>query len=182
MLELSQARAIVAEELIQSLWSGYGQILRVSLEGGKWPSVIVKLVSPPSQKNHPRGWNTDIGHQRKLRSYEVEEAWYRHYSLESAPYRTARFIGADSRPDGQLIVMEDLDASGFHLRKHMVDLDEIKACLTWLANFHATWLGKSPEGLWEQGTYWHLKTRPEELRVMRQVGGGTQSIMLLEGI
>lgn len=152
---------------MQSLWSGYGKILRIGLEGGSLPSVIAKLISPPSQKDHPRGWNTNIGHQRKLRSYQVEENWYRNYNKETQNWRTAKFIGAVSEPSSQLIVLEDLDASGYDIRKHSVTLDEIKSCLTWLANFHATHLGRDPKGLWEEGCYWHLDTRPEELEIMR---------------
>lgn len=167
ILQCTKATAILKEELIQTLWSGYGKILRVTLEGGNWPSIIVKLVSPPTEKNHPRGWNTDIGHQRKLRSYRVEEAWYRHHAVDSDQWRTARFISAVAVPHGQLIMMEDLNASGYDLRKQVIDLDEMKACLSWLAHFHASFLGKAPSGLWEEGTYWHLETRPEELRVMR---------------
>jgi hypothetical protein len=166
LLRLAQATAIVEEELIQTLWSGYGKILRVTLKGGEWPTAIAKLVSPPNKKHHPRGWNTDIGHQRKLRSYQVEEAWYRGYAVQSDQCRTARFIGAVSTAHGQLIVMEDLDASGYYLRKQALNLEEIKACLSWLASFHARYLGKAPDGLWEEGTYWHLDTRPEEFRVM----------------
>lgn len=43
---------------------------------------------------------------------------------------------------------------------------EIKACLSWLAHFHALFLGVAPEGLWPVGTYWHLETRPDELEAM----------------
>ena len=141
--------------------------MRVTLDGGNWPTVIVKHISPPVGKAHPRGWNTDIGHQRKLRSYQVEEAWYRHHAKPSNQWRTARFIAAVSSSNGQLIVMEDLDVAGYDLRKHRTTLSEIKACLSWLAHFHASFLGKEPSGLWEEGTYWHLATRPEELKVMR---------------
>ena len=167
LLEITQAIRILKEELIQSLWSGYGRIMRVTLDGGNWPTVIVKHISPPVGKAHPRGWNTDIGHQRKLRSYQVEEAWYRHHAKPSNQWRTARFIAAVSSSNGQLIVMEDLDVAGYDLRKHRTTLSEIKACLSWLAHFHASFLGKEPSGLWEEGTYWHLATRPEELKVMR---------------
>ena len=38
--------------------------------------------------------------------------------------------------------------------------------MAWLAKFHASYLGKSPDGLWEVGTYWHLETRPQELAVL----------------
>ena len=43
---------------------------------------------------------------------------------------------------------------------------EMQACLRWLANFHATFIGKQPAGLWAVGTYWHLDTRPDELAVL----------------
>lgn len=43
---------------------------------------------------------------------------------------------------------------------------EIKACLSWLAHFHALFLSVVPEGLWPVGTYWHLETRPDELEAM----------------
>jgi thiamine kinase-like enzyme len=35
-----------------------------------------------------------------------------------------------------------------------------------LAQFHASYLGKIPDGLWDVGTYWHLETRPQELAVL----------------
>ena len=43
---------------------------------------------------------------------------------------------------------------------------EIKACLSWLAHFHATFLNVAPTHLWKTGTYWHLETRPDVLKVL----------------
>jgi len=63
-------------------------------------------------------------------------------------------------------VLEDLDAAGYPVRASYVSNNEIEACLSWLANFHATFMNKTPENLWKQGTYWHLKTRPDELEVL----------------
>jgi len=57
---------------IQSLWSGYGSIDRYGLVGSSLGSVIVKHVRLPERSQHPRGWNSDNSHQRKLRSYQVE--------------------------------------------------------------------------------------------------------------
>ena len=63
-------------ETIQSLWSGYGEIFRCTLAGGKYDQIVVKHVKLPERNAHPHGWNTDISHQRKLKSYEVEMHWY----------------------------------------------------------------------------------------------------------
>jgi hypothetical protein len=161
ILESTGADSISDQEVIQELWSGYGKILRMRISGTPARSVVAKYIQSEGAKSHPRGWNTDIGHQRKLRSYEVETTWYERYSSESTA-RVPRCLAVDHHEDEVLIVLEDLDASGYPLRKTSVSLSEISSILKWLADFHATFLGKDPEGLWEQGTYWHLKTRPQE--------------------
>lgn len=58
-----------------------------------------------------------------------------------------------------------LDVHIFIYRSSIKD-KEIRACLSWLAHFHALFLGVTPEGLWPVGTYWHLETRPDELEAM----------------
>jgi len=70
---------------------------------------------------------------------------------------------------GILLIMEDLNASGYTLRLHTgnVTLDHAKSCLTWLAHFHGEFMGNSPYNLWSIGTYWHLDTRPEEWEAMK---------------
>ncbi|MCH9681274.1 MAG: phosphotransferase, partial [Deltaproteobacteria bacterium] len=71
-----------------------------------------------------------------------------------------------TRGDEVFMVLEDLDAAGFGTRRtHVTDV-EIEACLRWLAEFHATFLGQRPQGLWPIGTYWHLDTRPDELEAL----------------
>ena len=159
------ASGLVEREVIQSLWSGYGQILRVELTGSEMNSVIVKHVQPPTAAHHPRGWNTDIGHQRKLKSYQVELHWYETYGQLSRA-RLPQCISTQRHDEEVLIIMEDLDAGGFPLRKHTVAWDDIELCLQWLARFHASYLGQEPDELWEVGTYWHLETRPQELIVL----------------
>lgn len=66
------------------------------------------------------------------------------------------------------MVLEDLDASGFNRRHSHLKGEQAKTVLRWLANFHATFLGQTPEGLWPIGTYWHLDTRPDELNNMEE--------------
>ena len=153
------------EEVVQKLWSGYGSILRVALDDCR--SVIVKHIRPPSSGKHPRGWNTDRSHRRKLRSYEVETLWYRDWSTRCDDRcRIPRFIAAREDDGETLLVLEDLDAAGFSGRHRHVDDSRMDACLSWLAHFHATFLGESPDGLWETGTYWHLETRSDELAAL----------------
>lgn len=152
---------------MQSLWSGYGEIVRVQLEGGEAPSVIVKWVEPPDDVVHPRGWAGNASHQRKLRSYAVEQCFYATWCPESdTTHRTARCIAAESSGNGWRFVLEDLDAAGFSGRRSSVAPDELDAVLRWLASFHARFLQREPAGLWEIGTYWHLATRAEELRAL----------------
>lgn len=165
ILQSTGASSLFEKEIIQELWSGYGEIIRVGLENASVESVIVKHVQLPTYKNHPRGWNTDISHQRKVKSYKVEATWYDTYSKNSAA-RLPECLAFEMQNDEVLIVLEDLDAAGYPLRKQAVTWEEMVACLAWLAKFHASYLGKAPNGLWENGTYWHLETRPQELAVL----------------
>ncbi|MDW3649491.1 MAG: phosphotransferase [Bacteroidia bacterium] len=165
ILQNTGASSLSEKEMIQELWSGYGKIVRVGLENASVDSVVVKHVQLPINKNHPRGWNSDIGHQRKLKSYRVETNWYKTYSKKSAA-RVPHCLALETRDDEVLMLLEDLDEAGYPFRKRSVSWDEIAECLAWLAQFHASFLGESPDGLWEVGTYWHLETRPQELAVL----------------
>lgn len=162
ILQQTGASSLHEKGMIQELWSGYGKIMRVGLENAAVESVVVKHVQLPIHKNHPRGWNTDIGHQRKLKSYQVEANWYETYSSKSAA-RLPQCLAIETYKDEVLMVLEDLDEAGYPLRKRAITWEEIVECLTWLAQFHVSYLGGNPAGLWEMGTYWHLETRPQEL-------------------
>ncbi len=164
VLRATGAQRILDTETVQSLWSGYGQIVRCHLTGGSQSSVIVKHVRWPDQRDHPYGWTSDLSHERKLQSYGVEANWYDRYAERCQDRcRVPRSLGLETGDDEVIMVMEDLDASGFAGRRQNVNDVELDACLAWLANFHATFLGERPEGLWDTGTYWHLATRPDEL-------------------
>ena len=151
--------------ILQSLWSGYGSILRYKLEGPKQTSVIVKHVAPPpTSVEHPRGWNTNRSHLRKLKSYQVESIWYQSYAKRChAECRIPESYAVEQKGSEVVLILEDLDTQGFNGRRNSVNQTEARACLKWLANFHATFLGSPTEGLWKSGTYWHLETRPDEL-------------------
>ena len=169
VLAATRAQAMVDTQIVQSLWSGYGQILRCNLRGGTQPSVIVKHVRWPDDRDHPYGWSSDRSHERKLQSYRVETAWYDRYAKECPDAcRVPRCLALETRADDVVIVLEDLDPSGFPGRRERVNESEIDACLAWLASFHATFMGRRPEGLWETGTYWHLDTRPDEFDALEE--------------
>jgi len=164
------ASSLEVSERIQSLWSGYGAIYRCSVEGASevpGGSVVVKHVKPPSELNHPRGWASSQSHERKLRSYRVEQKFYESYApLSDQDSRVPNSHFLEENVGEWLFALEDLDASGFSVRRHSLGEAQLRSCVRWLAEFHALHLGTKPEGLWEVGTYWHLATRPDELAVM----------------
>ena len=167
ILKATGANELFAGGTIQSLWSGYGSIDRYGLIGAELDTVVVKHVRLPEQNKHPRGWNTDNSHQRKLFSYQVETAWYEFWARHCNEHcRVPHCLDVEHHENEVLIVLEDLDSSGFPARNSTLTGAEIQACLDWLANFHAIFMGKKPVGLWDIGTYWHLATRPDELEAM----------------
>jgi len=162
LLKVTESSACKEVEVIQTLWSDYGKISRYQLFGSSLETVVVKCISLNQANEHPRGWNTDIGHQRKVKSYKVETHWYKNWNQRCTVHcRVPQFIGSYAEGQDQWIVLEDLNTD-FPLLKHQLDMPSVVACLKWLANFHATFLGETPTGLWEIGTYWHLNTRPDE--------------------
>ena len=166
-LNVTGARSARRGEVIATLWSGYGEIVRMHLEGAEVETVVLKHVRFPSETNHPRGWHSDRGHQRKVTSYEVEMAWYHDFSRRCGDgCRIPKCYASEMIGEEHLMVMEDLDATGFPLRRSYLSRPEAELCLKWLANFHATFMGERPESLWPVGTYWHLATRPDELAVI----------------
>ena len=160
--------------MVRSWWGGYGQILRVHLEGcsAAPPTVVVKRVAPPRDEG-------GISHERKCKSYKVEQAFYETCAAKLDPMvcRVPTLLCSDNSTKGEtLFVLEDLDApaAGFDGRRHSLDLDGARACVSWLAHFHRAFLGARdrpggpppPAGLWDQGCYWHLATRPDEHAAM----------------
>jgi len=164
LLKTTKASACEEVDIIQSLWSGYGRISRYLLEGSSVKTVVVKYISLNKVEEHPRGWNTDYSHNRKVKSYEVETHWYQQWN-ERCDDRCAvpKVLGAYTEGKNQWIILEDLDEN-YPIRKEHIDLLEVKVCLKWLANFHGVFLNEKPNNLWEIGTYWNLETRPDEFK------------------
>jgi len=169
LLQITNASDCEEIEIIQSLWSGYGRISRYRLVGSSVKTVVVKFISLNLSGAHPKGWDTDYAHKRKVKSYKIETQWYERWSKRCTPScRVPEFLGSISGKYDQWIIMEDLNTN-YPLRKHLPCMAEIKACLAWLANFHANFLHCEPEGLWPIGTYWHLATRPDEFEKIEHV-------------
>lgn len=157
---------LVYQEKVQSLWSGYGEIARYT-SASKQLNLVVKQATPPTSRHHPRGWNSDLSHQRKLHSYQVESYFYQHYaSLCPQACRLPEAISVHQDQEQFLMILEDIDEAGFPLRFTQITTPHVQACLHWLAHFHAHFLHHAVTGLWQTGTYWHLKTRPDELSAM----------------
>ncbi|MFK7951482.1 MAG: phosphotransferase [Ekhidna sp.] len=172
ILKATGATSILAEKAIQSLWSDYGEIKKYDLNDGRYPSVIVKHIYWKERNEHPKGWDSQISHDRKLKSYQIEMNWYQKWAQKSSEYWRipANYMTLEEEEE-LLLIMEDLDAAGFYLRvsPENVTLENAKICLSWLAHFHARFMGESVEDLWPIGTYWHLDTRPDELKKMNNM-------------
>jgi hypothetical protein len=153
-------------EEIQSLWSGYGQVVRCFSQQLNRP-VVIKVVAPEGKTKHPRGWNTDIGHQRKLRSYQVESNFYQHFSHQTNDgCKVPVLFKVEPFDKGLLLVMEDLHNSGFSIEHKNGNQDSLAIAIKWLANFHATFMNVNTDNLWSTGGYWHLTTRQDEWQNM----------------
>ena len=166
--ELLNDSTIELEEQVQSLWSGYGQIIRCKSHSTN-VSYIVKVIQPAEASDHPRGWNTSASHQRKLKSYQVEASFYQEYANKTDSYcRVPQLISSRITEKYTLLVMEDLDASGYGERKELAKWSDLAVAIKWLAYFHARFMNSSVDNLWPIGTYWHLATRQDELLVMAE--------------
>ncbi len=167
LVSVTHANAVVKKQRLQSLWSGYGEISRFYLSGSDKATVIVKSVSYPDFPQHPKGWASDRGHQRKIQSYEVEKTWYQQWAHKTnTQCRVPNLIASRELPGQVQLVLEDMDAAGFDLRLEQVNLRQRDLCLAWLANFHANFIQITPNDLWQTGCYWHLATRPDEWNAM----------------
>lgn len=153
-------------EQVQSLWSGYGKIIRI-MSSATNTSYIVKVVTPETNQSHPRGWGTLNSHQRKLRSYQVESHFYQHYAAFTDNHcKVPQLIVSTEFEGGVFLIMQDLDASGFSLRKESFDWPSLTLAIRWLAYFHAKFMDSRAYGVWPVGTYWHLATRQDEWQNM----------------
>ncbi|MFN8672773.1 MAG: oxidoreductase family protein [Candidatus Sericytochromatia bacterium] len=163
ILNKTNSTLILKKELIQLLWGGYGELLKVTLNNEEIRTAIIKYIVLPKHNN-------SISHQRKVKSYQIEINWYMYWAnFTNDLCRIPKCLGVMQEENIFVIILEDLDNSGYPLRKRNLTINEAKLCLSWLANFHANFLFIEPKYLWEIGTYWHLDTRPDELLIMNDM-------------
>jgi phosphotransferase family enzyme len=161
------ARGVELGERIQSLWGGYGELRRAELVGAAATTAIVKIVTPPAERDLGRDAEKLRSHRRKLRSYRVELAFYQRFAERcDATCPVPALLHGEASEERFLFVLSDLDRAGFSARRTRSAEPELGACLGWLAAFHARFLGVAPDGLWQVGSYWHLATRPDELSAL----------------
>ena len=162
-------------EHIQALWSGYGEIARYALTGnGQSRSLVVKHVNLNQQTSHPRGWSGQRSHDRKVSSYFNEQVFYQAISSvlnqSALNCKVPTCMSTQHSEQRVLLVLEDLDASGFRARYTDINpstqMNIVHATIEWLACFHASMLTVDTSKLWSVGTYWHLGTREDEWQVM----------------
>ncbi|KAG2500330.1 hypothetical protein HYH03_001906 [Edaphochlamys debaryana] len=153
---------------LQSLWAGYGSVsaLTVQLQGqSRAEQLIAKEVRPPR--------DSGVGHERKVKSYEVEAAFYSAVApglLEATGLGLPRPVAVEGGVRGQVagqpgltLVLSDLRPEFPQGAPGSLDLQQARVVLDWLAAYHARfWERPTPEGLQPQGTYWYLDTRREE--------------------
>lgn len=160
ILKSTSSNEILSVKKIQTLWGGYGEILKVKLRGESIFSVIVKNIILPNIEN-------SFSHQRKIRSYEVELNWYKFYSHISDKLKFPKCIAMKKDENNFYLILQDVDSIGYPLRLNRLDKKQLFLCLKWLADFHGYFMNTEAKHLWEIGTYWHLATRPEEFKKMK---------------
>ncbi|KZV95109.1 hypothetical protein EXIGLDRAFT_834493 [Exidia glandulosa HHB12029] len=167
---------------VAALWSSYGHIYRVTVRKDDGNvSMILKHIHPPHTEH------ASLSHARKLLSYSVERSFYDRF----APRLPATVAVAKRHPTSApgTLLLDDLSPSFPRGVYGNLNLEDTRTALLWLAGFHATFWGEqgsvlppvadmpirdddSHTGVWQQGTYWYLDTRREELAQVEEDGEG----------
>lgn len=151
--------------LLQTLWSGYGQCFRF-YSPRLQTNLVAKAISPPARPQHPKGWHTTDSHQRKLDSYAIEHHFYQHYPAKLTHSPVPVLLASDQHNHQRLLIMQDLDVLGYCARHTSLTLDQAQPVIAYLAGFHAALMDTHDTSLWQWGSYWHLPTRQQEWAAM----------------
>ena len=72
----------------------------------------------------------------------------------------------ESNSHAHILVMHDLDDLGYTQRATSLSVKQAQSVLSWLAAFHARFMGITDHHVWPEGTYWHFNTRQDEWKAM----------------
>jgi aminoglycoside phosphotransferase (APT) family kinase protein len=141
---------------LTSLWSGCGSIVACELNG---QACVIKAVDIPAVLEHPKIKQTVFAVNRKRKSYQVEYHFYKYFGqqLPSSAAAISCLAAIKNAPQYVLAFNDFTQQSYTH-----AEPQHAAAVLKWLAHFHAFNLHQPATGLWPQGNYWHLATRPDE--------------------
>lgn len=148
---------IAIGDILTSLWSDCGYILKCQLDE---QACVIKAIKVPDHINHSKIKQSAFALNRKRSSYHVEYTFYQQFSHKLPKQaQSIDCIKAINKEDEYALVFNDFSEQGYT----QATANNIKAILKWLAYFHAFHLNAQFDGLWAQGSYWHLATRPDEL-------------------
>lgn len=152
-------------QIVQSLWSGYGAIVRFVQND---TPIIAKLVNTQAMPHHPRGWAGQTSHERKLSSFINEQTFYQSHASDLQDVAAVpQWLDTVNSADAMVMLLQDVDAAGYDQRYHQLNNTRFTQCLHWLARFHAYFLLHPwDQTLWSRGNYWHLSTRQDEYATM----------------
>ncbi|MCF6434327.1 aminoglycoside phosphotransferase family protein [Pseudoalteromonas sp. MMG022] len=153
---------IIDKESSSQLWSGCGCVNRMCLDG---MDVVVKFAQVPTQLIHRNIVQTDFALARKLKSYQIELAFYQQQAARlDGVCLVPKPIHAVQRDCTTCLVLSDFSGDGFRAESDPCT-EHHHQVLTWLADFHSYFMIQNDIG-WQEGGYWHLATRPDEFQRM----------------
>lgn len=159
------ATSICDIELLQHVWGGKGEVLRVELEGAKIDSVVVKRIMIPPGANKKK--RKDKGLARTLSSYDNELQFYRDFAPQLCKaINVPQCFEAQKLGEEWAFILEDLSLREMTPPGGKLGIESIRSALDWLAGFHANFLNQPIESLWKNASYWNLTARQEDWKAM----------------
>lgn len=159
-----ELRQVLGEQLCE-LWGGMGAIveLQASFSSGERRSLVAKTIDMPAAPK-------STSERRKKASYEIEARFYERGHAErliaaGAPCPFPLHVDWALHEGRLTVCMTRL--AGAPVRS--MSSAQVRMALTWLARLHALYWGSRADeavaegSVQEQGCYWHLDTRLEEL-------------------
>ena len=102
---------VSSTEHIQSLWSGFEEIRRLTLGGAGIRTAILKRIDESAGGAYPRGWDGEVSRRRKRRSHAVEARWYAYFAERCDDRcRVPALLGEHRAGHVRCLLLEDLDA------------------------------------------------------------------------